>query len=200
MIRSSSLFISFLLFAGASTLLEGTPTLNGNNVVISYLEPDMSTVVASQTVTVGPGPEVTCPGSRAGGGICGALVEASTIDIGSSFITFNEASGGRYNATTFNGMLFSGLNFGPGYYLSDFELSTNLPGLTPSDISFTPTSIEFNASGLSFYSSPYFIILDLTSVPEPETYGLFGVAIVGFGCLQLSRRRESQWWRHGIQT
>ncbi|MBV9483606.1 MAG: PEP-CTERM sorting domain-containing protein [Acidobacteria bacterium] len=52
--------------------------------------------------------------------------------------------------------------------------------------------MAYNASGLSFVTSPYFIELDLTAapaVPEPASLAIFGSALAGFGLLRRRRRK-----------
>jgi hypothetical protein len=102
-----------------------------------------------------------------------------------------EDSGSSYATGPFNGIQFSNLDFGPGEKITGFSLLTNLPGLTPADISFTGDSIEYNASGLSFENSPYFVTLTVTTaVPELSTWAMMmlGFAGLGFVAYRTSRK------------
>ena len=124
--------------------------------------------------------------------MCNAFAEPATLDIQALKIVLNENAGAFYGAFSFNGINFTGLNFGDGSVLTGFTLSTNLAGLTTSNISFNSNSIAYNASGLSFVTSPYFIELDLTAapaVPEPASLAIFGSALAGFGLLRRRRRK-----------
>lgn len=184
---------SALLFTLAASLsLNASPSLIGSTATINYLFPTSSSVYSSSIVIVGSGVEVTCPGGGGGTGVCSAFAEPSTIDIGATSIVLKEDGGSNYNSGSFNGVDFTGLNFGSGYHLSGFTLVTDLPGLVPADVSFTDNSIEFNAAGLSFPNN-YTVELDLTaSTPEPATIGLFGLLSMGLGLWNLrSRRRPS---------
>jgi hypothetical protein len=121
-----------------------------------------------------------------GSGVCAAFVENAAITIGADSFTVVEDSGSSYATEPFNGIQFSNLDFGPGEKITGFTLLTNLPGLAPADISFTDNSIMYNASGLSFANSPYFITLTATTaVPELSTWtmtmlGLAGLSLVGY--------------------
>lgn len=184
----SALFLALT----ASVSLNAAPSLIGSTATINYLYPNSATVYASSIVPVTSGVEVTCPGASGGTGVCTAFVEAATIDIGATSIVVHELAGTSYTPASFNGLQFTGLNFGPGYNLSGFTLTTDLAGLTPADISFTNNSIAYNAEGLSFTKSPYTIRLDLaTSTPEPSTVALFGLLSVGFGLWKLRSRQTN---------
>jgi hypothetical protein len=133
------------------------------------------------------GYQLTCPGQDIGSGVCLNFRQQTTISIGVASISIHEGGGSGFGiagpGVNFNGLDFSGLNFGPGYQLSGFTLTTDLPGLTASDVSFTGSSIEYNAIGTSFYNAPYTITLDLatsSTAPEPATLGLLGLALIGF--------------------
>ena len=63
------------------------PSLIGDNVTINWLFPNTSTLFATTTVTVGAGPEVTCPGPDP---LCTGLVVPATVDIGATSIVIHE--------------------------------------------------------------------------------------------------------------
>lgn len=186
--RIFSFVVSSLLATGA---LRATPTLNGDTITVNYLSPDLTNVFATQNVMVqAPFPEVTC--SAGGSGICAPFVEPSTISIDDLSIVVTERAGGSYASQSFNGLQFTGLDFGDGSTLTGFNLITNLPGLTPSDVSFTTNSIAFNGSGLSFLTSAYSVELDLitssSSAPEPGAFLLLGSGLAAIGLLRRRRR------------
>ena len=96
-------------------------------------------------------------------------------------------------AADFNGISYSDLTFDDGSTLIGFSLDTNLAGLTVANITLTPTSIQFNAQGLSF-PNDYFITLNLITkaatpaVPEAATWAMM---IVGLGVAGMAMRRRA---------
>ena len=168
-------------------------TLIGDTVTASYLFPSNSSVFGSSNILVqAPFPELTC--SAGGPGVCSAFAEPATFNIQALSITLSEQAGSAYSAGAFNGLEFSNLNFGGGATLTGFTLNTNLAGLTPADVSFTPTSIEFNAQGLSFESGDYFVTLNLitstSAVPEPSTWAMIILGFAGIGFMTYRRKNH----------
>jgi len=186
-VRVLTLVVSSLLAGGA---LRATPTLNGDTLTVNYLSPDFTSLMATQSVTVqAPFPEITC--SAFGSGVCSVFVEPGAISIQNLSITVTEQAGNVYATEPFNGFQFTGLDFGDGSTLTGFNLITDLPGLTASDVSFTGNSIAFNGSGLSFQNSPYSVELDLitsSSAPEPGAFLLLGSGLTLIGLLHRRRR------------
>jgi hypothetical protein len=183
--RSMLVGISALVVVGSASA-NAAVSLVGTDVTITYLSPAATSVFAGPTVlpiTTDP-TTLDCPAF--GSGVCAAFVENAAITIGADSFTVVEDSGSSYATEPFNGIQFSNLDFGPGEKITGFTLLTNLPGLTPADISFTDNSIMYNASGLSFANSPYFITLTATTaVPELSTWtmtmlGLAGLSLVGY--------------------
>jgi hypothetical protein len=179
--------VSLLLVGGG---LWAAPTLNGDTVTVNYFSPDLSSLMATQDVFVGsPLPEVTC--SAGGPGVCSVFVEPGTISIHDLSIIVTEEAGNVYATEPFNGFEFTGLDFGDGSTLTGFTLTTDLPGLTASNVSFTANSIAFNASGLSFMDAPYTVELDLvtsSSTPEPGAFLLLGSGLLTIGLMHRRRR------------
>ena len=183
----SALFIALT----TSVVLNAAPSLIGSTATVNYLYPNSTAVFGTSSVVVGPGVEISCPGASGGTGVCPAFVEAATIDLGATSIIVHELAGTSYSSSSFNGLQFTGLNFGPGYSLTGFTLTTDLAGLVPADVSFTNNSIEYNAEGLSFNTAPYTIRLDLTttaSTPEPASVALFGLASLALGLWKVRTR------------
>ncbi|HEX4025996.1 MAG TPA: PEP-CTERM sorting domain-containing protein [Rhizomicrobium sp.] len=179
---------AFVCLAAGSA--EASPALTGS-LTATYFEPDTSTIRNGAVSTLAIGSTITCPGADA---FCNALVEPGTLTASGLSITFNENAGSSFNATTFNGIQYSGLTFSDGSTLTGFTLDTDLAGLTGSDVSFTSSSIMFNASGDDFSSAPYHVTLDLvtssSAVPEPFTLSLFGAGLAGAAALR--RRRKAK--------
>ena len=188
--RSMLVGISALVVVGSASA-NAAVSLVGTDVTITYLSPTATSVFAGPTVlpiTTDP-TTLDCPAF--GSGVCAAFVENAAITIGADSFTVVEDSGSSYATEPFNGIQFSNLDFGPGEKITGFSLLTNLPGLTPADISFTGDSIEYNASGLSFENSPYFVTLTVTTaVPELSTLALMllGFAGLGFAGYRASRK------------
>ena len=182
--RSMLLGVSALILVGSASA-NAAVSLVGTDVTINYLFPTVTQVFGTTVLPITTNPTtLDCPAF--GSGVCAAFVENAAITIGADSFTVVEDSGSSYATEPFNGFQFSNLDFGPGEKITGFTLLTNLPGLTPADISFTDNSIMYNASGLSFANSPYFITLTATTaVPELSTWtmtmlGLAGLSLVGY--------------------
>jgi len=80
--------------------------------------------------------------------------------------------------------VFSNLDFGDGYVLTGFTLSTNISGLDASDISFTASSLSINWLGIDPSETTdgsnlgtYTINLQVSAVPEPTSALLMSLAL-----------------------
>jgi hypothetical protein len=187
--RSMLAGVSALILMGSASA-NAAVSLVGTDVTISYLFPTATQVFGTTILPITTDP-TTLDCSASGSGVCSAFVENAAITIGADSFTVVENSGNSYATAAFNGVEFSNLDFGPGEKITGFSLLTNLPGLTPADISFTSDSIKYNASGLSFENSPYFITLTVTTaVPELSTWAmlLLGFAGLGFAGYRTSRK------------
>jgi PEP-CTERM motif len=153
------------------------------SVGITWLYPNTSTT-AYASDTIGVGSSLTCPGASP---ICAGYAGAGTqtFSVGSSAISYT-ASGTSfgYHPGTFNGFDFTGLTFTSGS-LTGFNLTTNIAGLSNSNVTFGPSFIEINLAALPV--NGYFT-LDLnpgskTTVPEPSSLVLLGtglLSLIGF--------------------
>lgn len=165
--------------------------LTGTNATITWLYPDGATTFRAQTVTVGAGAEVTCPGGGAGGGLCDGFIVASNFDLGSNTISLNITGGSSsYAPTAFNGYEFSGLAAGGVW--TGYTLSTNFVGLDASRVQFTPDALFVNMQGIAAATGDTFTFT-LTQgnanggVPEPASWALM---IGGFGLAGAALRRR----------
>jgi hypothetical protein len=187
--RSMLAGVSALILMGSASA-NAAVSLVGTDVAISYLFPTVTQVFGTTILPITTDPTtLDCPAF--GSGVCAAFAENAAITIGADSFTVLENSGSSYTTAAFNGVEFSNLDFGPGEKITGFSLLTNLPGLTPADISFTGDSIKYNASGLSFQNSPYFITLTVTTaVPELSTLAMtmLGLAGLGFMAYRTSRK------------
>jgi hypothetical protein len=187
--RSMLAGVSALILMGSASA-NAAVSLVGTDVTISYLFPTATQVFGTTILPITTDP-TTLDCLASGSGVCSAFVENAAITIGADSFTVVENSGNSYATAAFNGVEFSNLDFGPGEKITGFSLLTNLSGLTPADISFTSDSIKYNASGLSFENSPYFITLTVTTaVPELSTWAmlLLGFAGLGFAGYRKSRK------------
>ncbi|MGH6647445.1 PEP-CTERM sorting domain-containing protein [Aquabacterium sp.] len=185
------------------TTSTSTGTLTDSSVTIGYFYNDLTTALASSTVTVGSAVEVSCPDATLN--LCAStnatgngLLDGEYIDVGSTAISgqllaaFTAASG-----DTYNGLVFSGLNFGDGYLLTGFTLTTNISGLDASDISFTSTSLSMNLLGIDpsvttdgTSLGTFSVALQVSAVPEPSSALLMLLGIPLLAGVRL--RRNSQ--------
>lgn len=170
----------------ASTTATAAPTLIGDSVTIRYERPTLGTLQWTDTVVVGAGAEIACPGPSPactgvpGGNLFpGESIDIGALSIGAVFIDF-------FLAEAFNGLVFEGLDFGGGD-LVGFSLVTTIPGLTASDISFTASSLRVNLSGIG-PAGNFNIELQVreSAVPEP---GALALAALSLGLLAVTRRR-----------
>lgn len=181
--------VAALLAIGAmASSLNANASLIGQNITADWLFPNNATVYATQTVTVGAGPEIVCAGGGVGTGLCTGFIVGASIDIGADSITLDVNSGNNsWTANAFNGYRFSDLSLG-GTWTSD-TLSTNMAGLDASRISFDGSALYVNMQGLPANAGDYFTItLNSGTVPEPSTVSLFGLSIAG---LAFMRKRKA---------
>jgi hypothetical protein len=152
------------------------------SVGISWLSPDTSTVIA--TDTIGVGSSLSCPGASP---FCPLFPAGNvTFGVGPSAISFTSSIVSFYSGFAFNGFDFTGLTFLSGGSLTAFTLTTDIAGLNNSRVTFGPSFIEINLQGLS--TPPGHFTLNLTSsggntLPEPSSLALLGtglLALVGF--------------------
>ncbi len=186
---------------GAGPGTTASASLLGASITIDYFYNDLSTALASSTVTAISGTEVSCPDSTQN--LCAStnmlgygLLDGESIDIGDTSISgqllaaFTAESG-----DTFNGFVLSGLSVGSGYAVTGFTLSTNISGLDASDLSYADGALSINLLGIDPSLTTdgtgigtYTITLQTTPVPEPSALAMLGL---GLGMMQVMRRRRA---------
>jgi PEP-CTERM motif len=151
---------------------------------ITWLYPNTGTTFATDTIAVGS--TLACPGASP---ICSGYVDLGTETFGVGTTSISYSVSGypvtTYAPGTFNGFDFTGLTFTDSGSLTGFTLTTDIPGLTTSDVTFGSNFIEVNLAGLPVDGD---FTLDLisspaVSTPEPSSFLLLGIgllALVGF--------------------
>ena len=162
-------------------------TLIGVDVTIDWLFPDVGTSIASQTVTVGAGVEISCPGPGALCGPTGWNGIPVRYDLGADTITFTALVSTAHVNASFNGFQYAGL--GAGGPWSDALLDTNIGGLTDLQMSFDGSTLLINLQGLSLPADSYYTVtLVSAAVPEPGSYAL---VLTALGLLGWAARRRA---------
>lgn len=173
-IRSTARILFFL----SALLVAGTPQaalLEGKDIQISLLFPDLTSVLLQQTVRVGPGTEFS------------NALRSERIDISDTRIVFANSRSAGNVAAAFNGFWFFDVTdtivpFGN----VTISPQTNLAGFDASDVTFDGDSIFVNFAGTSV-TADTIVILDIAAarLPEPATLALLAPLL-----LVLSRRRR----------
>jgi hypothetical protein len=164
--------------------------LIGTNVTLRYDISGYPSTIDNLSVT-GNNPLVTCTGGGAGNAnVCDYLNapnSTQTISISNKSITYAlSGAGAIFEAVNPNSFNF--LSLTPGFAIGGVGLTTNIAGLSLSDVSFTSNSLSVNMSGLPVTNGEYFTT-QLLPVPEPETYAMMlaGLGLIGF----MARRKKT---------
>jgi PEP-CTERM motif len=146
------------------------------SVGITWLFPNTSTSIASDTIAVGS--SLSCPGASS---LCAFFPGSAAFSVAPSSISYTASIGSQYAVDPFNGFDFTGLTFLGGGSLTGFTLATDIAGLSPSNVTFGPSFIEINLQGLP--TDSFFTLNLISSVPEPASLALLGtglLALAGF--------------------
>lgn len=137
--------------AAASAGLVRPASLIGQTVTFHVLYEDNET---TDMVEVTGKPEISCPGNFEACQYLNAP-KLQTIDIGANSVTYRYTGPGAiFDDVSPNAFYIEGLNLPKP--IAGVELHTNIPGLTPANVSFTATTVTVNMSGLT--------------VPGPRSY------------------------------
>ncbi len=171
---------SVLMAASAQAGLDGTQVTVNYNVT--------GLTGTADVVTVGPGVELTCTGGGTGNGnICSMLTGGiQTVDIGDNSIHYTyTGSGGGFNPVATNGFDFTGLD--AGGTINGYTLTTDIPGLDGSRISFTGSTFDVYMGALVVAPTAFFdVVFD---VPEPGGMALVLAGLGGMAAVRRGRKR-----------
>jgi len=186
LLAAAVLGCGFLLFAS------GTPadSLTGS-VDIRWVFPTTSGTFATDIIAVGS--SLTCPGSS---NIClGYQGGTQDFTVGGLSITYKASNtiNSPYASTAFNGFDFGGLTFLSGGTLAGFTLTTDIAGLTSSDVTFGLSDVVINLAGLSANGD---FTLDLVpstpAVPEPSSMTMLATGLLAMVAFILVNRARYQ--------
>lgn len=166
MLRSSCLCIAGLLTCGTASA-----GLDGHTVTVNYLVPDLQTVRATKTVTVGPGNEVTF--------FDGGL----KIDLSDEQTKARWLFNGILGATPFNGLEFH-IDGSFGSFSAASVNPSSTSGTLIDGVSFDRHNLYVNWSGVRLGDIEKFVVdLTLSPVPEPSAWALMALGVVAVGAI-----------------
>jgi hypothetical protein len=185
---------SFVALSASATVWSA-PSMLGDQVTIRQYFPNLSTLVATQTVTVvSPGAEITCPSSSvlcASSGNSDGLLDGESLNLEALSISGNFVAG--FASTSFNGYVFDDLDFGPDTGIVGLTLTTTIANLALADISFDTNTVWVNLTGAGGATGGAFTI-DLSvapaAIPEPSALALAGIALAGLGAANRRRKQK----------
>jgi cysteine-rich repeat protein len=143
------------------------PPLIGDEVLIERSDTSSGTLQSDLVTVVEGAPEVACPGAF---DLCSADIPGTTqgsFDIESDTLTLNVGpSGGAsfFSVQDFNGYVFSDLELIEP--ITTLGLTTDIPGLTGSDLDFVGNSVSVNLAGLTVSPGQFFTV-ELNGTPPP---------------------------------
>ncbi len=171
------------LIAAATLCVAGganAALLSGETLNYQYFFPDLSSPYSNAQngdFVVGPGVEIT-----------NVVDGAGTLDASDTQITVLFAGDISFSAGTFNGFrLTDALGTIASFASVTINPLTTLgSGFGASNVSFDADHIWVNWASLGFAAGQQ-LVLDVSAVPEPETYALM---LAGLGCLAFVARRR----------
>lgn len=187
--------------SGGPSATAASATLIGTSVTVAAYYPDLSSPNLASTVTVSTAVEIACPDSTIA--LCDSssgLLDGETIDIGATGIsgsflgTFSASTG-----DTFNGYVFTGLNFGSGYAgISGFTLTTDIAALSADRITFTANSVSINMLGIDpsvttdgSSVGTFAIAFNVSPVPEPGSAPLLAGGLIALAVAMRRKRANA---------
>jgi len=160
--------------------------LVGSDVRIDWIYPVRPTIFKSATKVVGPGPEVTCPGSYGAGDTPAFCQEIGggpfSIDINDSSVVLSSSANFWSAVGSYNGFR---LTFASGTpRVIGVSLMSNNPAATSARVDFTANSIWFDLQGLDRVGEPaHFYTLSISfAVPPvavPTTHSMVLLILAG---------------------
>ena len=159
------------------------------SVGITWLDPDTSTVFGADTIAVGSA--LACPDDESAVCIGFGDFGVQTFSVGTSSISYKSTGFDFDNFCcfgdgAFNGFDFTGLTFQGGGSLAGFTLTTDLAGLTASNVTFGPSSIAINLANIPV-NGDFTLNLLTSNTPEPSSLAMLGVGVLALASLTLKK-------------
>lgn len=160
------------------------------SVGITWLDPDTSTIFATDTIAIGSA--LSCPGSGTSP-VCAGFggIGFQTFSVGPTSISYVATDWVDkfccYATGVFNGFDFTGLTFLDGAQLSGFTLTTDMAGLNSSDVTFGRSFIEINLQNIPVNGDFTLNLITSNTVPEPSSSTLLGLSLIGSAALTLKK-------------
>ena len=174
--------VAMIFFGGQARAV----LLDGEMIRATWNSPDLSTVIDTVDVVVGPGVEIAP--SLGGFG----------IDLSDSDIFFFGAASTSFAPASFNGWhFFDFTGTIPGFGDVVINPATNLVGFDASRISFDVDNIFVNFQDLPLNSRT---VVSLTVIPEPSSLVLVGMGTVGLVFVERRRRKRKQPSVKGVEA
>jgi hypothetical protein len=181
--------LGLLANAGLAT----AETLQGQQVLVEYLYPNLNMLYGANRATVTVGSSVELPAFAVQPADQTAYLSVDLFDTSLRITNLHDL---RWTeAVAFNGLHFQDVNGTiPAFESVALNIAMTTAGLNPSMVSFDADNIWINWPGLSGTAGQYASvdIRAAPAVPEPSTLiGLGGMAVLG-ACLALRKRMQAK--------